>query len=76
MPRYEFLCETCQTPFELIMTIAERETTKLTCPKCKGDNPSKGKPSVMPEKASAMTETLRAMEGSIACRVVGVRTQK
>jgi hypothetical protein len=38
--------------------------------------PSKGKPSVMPEKASAMTETLRAMEGSIACRVVGVRTQK
>jgi hypothetical protein len=38
--------------------------------------PSKGKPSAMPGKASAMTETLRAMEGSIACRVVGVRTQK
>ncbi len=25
MPRYEFLCEKCKKPFELIMTIAERE---------------------------------------------------
>ena len=25
MPRYEFICEKCHEPFELIMTIAERE---------------------------------------------------
>ncbi len=25
MPHYEFLCEECQKPFELIMTISERE---------------------------------------------------
>jgi putative FmdB family regulatory protein len=25
MPRYEYLCEKCKKPFELIMTIAERE---------------------------------------------------
>ena len=37
MPRYEFLCEKCQKPFELIMTISERETAKPTCPTCKGD---------------------------------------
>jgi hypothetical protein len=28
MPRYEFLCETCKKPFELVMTIAEREKAK------------------------------------------------
>jgi putative FmdB family regulatory protein len=36
MPRYEFLCETCQKSFELIMTIAEREKAKPKCPTCKG----------------------------------------
>jgi putative FmdB family regulatory protein len=36
MPRYEFLCEKCQKPFELTMTIAEREKTKPKCPACKG----------------------------------------
>jgi putative FmdB family regulatory protein len=36
MPRYEFLCETCKKPFELIMTISEREKAKPTCPKCRG----------------------------------------
>jgi putative FmdB family regulatory protein len=36
MPRYEFLCEKCKKPFELIMTISEREKTKPACPKCKG----------------------------------------
>ena len=25
MPRYEFMCEKCNKPFELIMTFAERE---------------------------------------------------
>ena len=37
MPRYEFLCDTCKKPFELIMTISEREETKPTCPKYKSD---------------------------------------
>ena len=36
MPRYEFLCEKCKKPFELIMTIGEREEATIKCPKCKG----------------------------------------
>jgi putative FmdB family regulatory protein len=36
MPRYEFMCETCRKPFELIMTISEREKAKPKCPTCKG----------------------------------------
>ena len=36
MPRYEFLCAKCKKPFELTMTISEREKVKPKCPKCKG----------------------------------------
>jgi putative FmdB family regulatory protein len=36
MPHYEFLCEECKKPFELIMTISEREKSEVKCPKCKG----------------------------------------
>ena len=36
MPRYEFLCQKCKKPFELTMTISEREKAKPKCPKCKG----------------------------------------
>jgi len=36
MPRYEFMCETCRKPFELIATISEREKGSVKCPKCKG----------------------------------------
>jgi putative FmdB family regulatory protein len=35
MPRYEFLCEKCKKPFELTMTISEREKAKPKCPTCK-----------------------------------------
>ena len=35
MPRYEFLCEKCQKPFELTMTISEHEKGKVRCPTCK-----------------------------------------
>jgi putative FmdB family regulatory protein len=35
MPRYEFVCEKCKKPFELIMTISEREKGEVKCPKCK-----------------------------------------
>jgi putative FmdB family regulatory protein len=50
MPRYEFLCETCKKPFELIMTISERENTKPTCPKCKGTK-------VVPQFSGFMAQT-------------------
>ena len=36
MPRYEFMCEKCKKPFELIMTMSEREKREVKCPKCKG----------------------------------------
>ena len=36
MPRCEFLCEKCQKPFELTMTISEHEKAKAKCPTCKG----------------------------------------
>ncbi|HTK71586.1 MAG TPA: FmdB family zinc ribbon protein [Croceibacterium sp.] len=36
MPCYEFMCEKCKKPFELIMTISEREKGEVKCPKCKG----------------------------------------
>jgi putative FmdB family regulatory protein len=36
MPRYEFVCEKCNKPFETIMTISEREKGEMKCPKCKG----------------------------------------
>ena len=35
MPRYEFLCEKCQKPFELTMTISERQKGNVRCPTCK-----------------------------------------
>jgi putative FmdB family regulatory protein len=35
MPRYEFLCEKCQKPFELTMTISEHEKRDVRCPMCK-----------------------------------------
>jgi putative FmdB family regulatory protein len=50
MPRYEFMCETCRKPFELIMTISEREKTKPTCPKCKGSK-------VAPQLGATMVQT-------------------
>jgi putative FmdB family regulatory protein len=36
MPRYEFMCEKCKKPFELIMTFSEREKSEVKCPKCQG----------------------------------------
>jgi putative FmdB family regulatory protein len=37
MPTYEFMCAICRTPFELTMTISEKEKGNVKCPKCKGD---------------------------------------
>jgi putative FmdB family regulatory protein len=36
MPRYEFMCEKGNKPFELIMTFAEREKGGVKCPTCQG----------------------------------------
>lgn len=50
MPRYEFMCQKCKKPFELIMTIAERGKAKVKCPKCKGTE-------IVPQLAPFMTQT-------------------
>jgi putative FmdB family regulatory protein len=34
MPRYEFYCEDCEKPFEVILSLAEYEKGKIKCPKC------------------------------------------
>jgi putative FmdB family regulatory protein len=36
MPTYEFWCEDCHKPFEIILTLAEYEKDKIQCPKCGG----------------------------------------
>jgi putative FmdB family regulatory protein len=35
MPRYEFMCEKCNKPFELTMTIVEHDKGNVRCPTCK-----------------------------------------
>ena len=35
MPIYEFICKECNKRFSQIMTIAEYEKGRITCPKCK-----------------------------------------
>ena len=50
MPRYEFLCEKCQKPFELTMTIAEHEKGTVRCPTCKSTR-------VMAQLGSFTTQT-------------------
>jgi putative FmdB family regulatory protein len=37
MPNYEFLCQKCEKPFELIFSLEEYErerNKKIRCPKC------------------------------------------
>ena len=34
MPTYEYMCNTCKKPFEVIMSIREYEKGKVKCPKC------------------------------------------
>ena len=50
MPHYEFLCEKCQKPFELTMTISEHEKGKVRCPTCKSTG-------VVPQLAAFTTQT-------------------
>jgi putative FmdB family regulatory protein len=50
MPRYEFLCEKCKKPFELIMTISEREKAQVKCPTCKSTK-------IVPQFSGFMAQT-------------------
>jgi putative FmdB family regulatory protein len=50
MPRYEFMCETCKKPFELLLTISERGKGDVKCPKCKGTK-------VVPQLGGFMAQT-------------------
>ena len=52
MSRYEFVCEKCKKGFELTMTSAEREKTKIRCPKCKSTK-------VVPQLALFRAQTSR-----------------
>ncbi len=38
MPHYEFLCHTCKKTFSRILTIAEHDKEKVTCPHCGSRN--------------------------------------
>ena len=34
MPLYEYICRKCHNKFYEVLTIKERETKKVQCPKC------------------------------------------
>jgi len=34
MPIYEFLCDECQKPFTIVLSLAEYGKDKIECPKC------------------------------------------
>lgn len=34
MPVYDYICKECHKAFEKILTLAEHEKGKITCPKC------------------------------------------
>jgi putative FmdB family regulatory protein len=50
MPKYEFMCEKCTKPFELTMTISEKERARIRCPTCKSAK-------VAPQLGTFMTQT-------------------
>lgn len=38
MPNYQFECSRCKENFELAMSMKERGSARIACPKCKGDD--------------------------------------
>jgi putative FmdB family regulatory protein len=40
MPTYEFICQKCGKEFSLIMSLKERDTEKIKCSQCGGDQVS------------------------------------
>jgi len=39
MPQYEYLCQTCNKKFTIILTIAEYQKGEAKCPKCGNTKP-------------------------------------
>ncbi|MGH7363074.1 MAG: FmdB family zinc ribbon protein [Candidatus Methylomirabilales bacterium] len=39
MPIYDFRCTRCSKKFTLTMTIKQRETGRIKCPKCRANKP-------------------------------------
>lgn len=37
MPLYDYKCNKCGEAFSLIMSVKEKETTKVKCPKCNAE---------------------------------------
>ena len=35
MPSYDYLCKECNKTFNVILTVAEHDSKRLACPKCK-----------------------------------------
>jgi putative FmdB family regulatory protein len=38
MPVYDYVCKDCQKSFELVLTLAEHDKDKISCPKCGSKN--------------------------------------
>jgi putative FmdB family regulatory protein len=38
MPRYEFQCNQCKEKFEVSLSIKDKESAKIVCPKCESED--------------------------------------
>jgi putative FmdB family regulatory protein len=38
MPIYDYVCDNCQKPFTVVLSLAEYEKGKVECPKCGSKN--------------------------------------
>ncbi|MGA7214669.1 MAG: zinc ribbon domain-containing protein [Terrimicrobiaceae bacterium] len=52
MPLYEYVCRKCHNKFDEMLTIKERETKEVHCPKCHGTDLEKVIESVFVKTAS------------------------
>ena len=52
MPNYEFMCESCNKGFEVVLTAAERGAASVQCPAC-------GSATVTPRMAMFTAKTSR-----------------
>ena len=61
MPLYEYVCRTCHSKFDEVLTIKEHETKKVHCPKCQGTDLEKVFESFFAKTAS---KTVRFVYGA------------
>jgi len=40
MPRYDYKCNRCDERFEVSLSVKEKESTTIICPKCKSEDTS------------------------------------